>query len=1229
MPKGMTIKGIDGHADTVQFAKEWEQHQNTKIIVTSTQAMLLAFAHGLVQMEQLGALIFDDCTLANHGHPYCVIMESFWMPLLARHIQQGKDEDLALPRIIGFAGWPQVKADESFMVKRARIQKLNQYYRLFHACLLPYEPAGHDATIGWLPKDDIFTIGNGEEALPDHLKRLHFKQVGSDGITLALASIPDPKLVIAPPTLAIPGSLPWDQKLISVLERPVECVAVIPDEQADQQVVQYISLALMAQSAPVHMLCDGGSPFARQLATWLAAPLVYAAAGSLAHRQHKSFFSTFSALRSSLPLLLPHSPVHWRIPATGALVTAATALPILQSICALVPRTGVCPAGLSPTLRLHTMAIKRVDHTGRYLDTNKHHYACRITLPAALRFFLPLSQAPDSRDEEEYRAEGVSHRLDVVGPLCASRHQAQITAAIKVLRLLYSNNCIDDHLLLTLTFDQEDVSVEAETVNTAAPSNKRPAEEGASQGEIDDKEEAMASLMMINDHWNRLFENPSAQSLYMYTLLGQLEERADCQVPAENPPPDTLCHFAEFDWLHPTAAGHSLSLLTPCPWPASQLMPIEIPVGVRYVMRMRLVEHAETIPMDLDRLYTLMACQNVLFGAINMKQLTRSEEDNNNDVEAKFDDEEGGLPYDRTMIYLVGIAKQPDAPSLYTADSTVIWQRYQHFCQLSKDPQSIYQAKEVPQVGNWTLDWDTMNKIAQHQDHETLKDYLERVEPPERDDSPPHFDRSHRPDKDSLRYDFRLYSMRRLLLHMPVNSLFYRVKKLQPDLNPASPFESKAYPEVTSYAEYMQVRYGLAPPSADQPLVAVKRVENYSTHSHWVCRTGDDRKQQTGRQRQQQQQLLQRDQRKHPSLNKEPVGDDLSVEAASSFAGNNVEVDDDTLEQQQEQLLDQQQLKRRSVLIPEYVRIIPIPYSICRLMLMIPRIAFDLQKQLLCVDFYKSRIPASLQPSLPSLPIQVESLTGPASAMRLDYERMEVLGDSILKYAATISCFLQYRTEGEGKLSSLRQNIISNANLYTIGMERLSIHRYARLTPFFAKLWTPPDLHSLASKLPHLLREWPFTLSLFGDGQERWQRIRAADQRAEQRQAIHCWYPDGRIVMAKGADRRPLMAVSQNRGPNKRKHKMVPLSRHGQAIPPKTIADLVEACIASFYLGPGGLPAAIQFLIEMGMVNGDLLLNLSSYQGLQAAGCIVGSVVAEERPNALPQPASLGKKHAI
>jgi len=219
-----------------------------------------------------------------------------------------------------------------------------------------------------------------------------------------------------------------------------------------------------------------------------------------------------------------------------------------------------------------------------------------------------------------------------------------------------------------------------------------------------------------------------------------------------------------------------------------------------------------------------------------------------------------------------------------------------------------------------------------------------------------------------------------------------------------------------------------------------------------------------------------------------------------------------------------------------------------------------------------------------------------------DFERLEILGDSVLKLLASIDVFLRNPTTGEGKLSSKRQDIICNATLYKVATS-LEIYRYSRLTPFFAKLWCPPDLRKQFDD--GILEGHPYIDFIFDEGQQRWKLIWAADERAGKRSALHYLLPNGDLI-DKGKDGNHVVLSGAARH---LRHKTAPsstpvLTRFGHAIPPKCLADLIESIIGAVFFA-GGYEGTIGLLRGFGIMS-DKMLNYRNIEPLDALGSIVG-----------------------
>ncbi|KAJ2611677.1 Dicer-like protein 1 [Coemansia sp. RSA 1365] len=87
------------------------------------------------------------------------------------------------------------------------------------------------------------------------------------------------------------------------------------------------------------------------------------------------------------------------------------------------------------------------------------------------------------------------------------------------------------------------------------------------------------------------------------------------------------------------------------------------------------------------------------------------------------------------------------------------------------------------------------------------------------------------------------------------------------------------------------------------------------------------------------------------------------------------------------------------------------------------------------------------------LPAKVESvrmaITASSASSDVCYERLETLGDSVLKYITTIMLFVTYPDAHEGILTSRRGRIVSNANLFELA-RRLKLPPYI-ITQIFNK----------------------------------------------------------------------------------------------------------------------------------------------------------------------------------
>ncbi|KAG9129978.1 hypothetical protein Leryth_007097 [Lithospermum erythrorhizon] len=182
-------------------------------------------------------------------------------------------------------------------------------------------------------------------------------------------------------------------------------------------------------------------------------------------------------------------------------------------------------------------------------------------------------------------------------------------------------------------------------------------------------------------------------------------------------------------------------------------------------------------------------------------------------------------------------------------------------------------------------------------------------------------------------------------------------------------------------------------------------------------------------------------------------------------------------------------------------------------------LASQLRKQISCqsTDLH---IPISLI---------LEALTTLRCNESFSMERLELLGDSILKYTVSCHLFLKYPKFHEGQLSSRRSSAVRNSTLHKLGTDR-KLQGYIRDGAFEPRRWKAPGQRSIrASPCDHGVdtREVPLDIKKITE--------------------------DPKIVSGKCCDRGHRWMGS------------------------KTISDCLEALIGAYYVG-GGLIAALQLM---------------------------------------------------
>ncbi|KAI8583787.1 hypothetical protein K450DRAFT_219980 [Umbelopsis ramanniana AG] len=136
-------------------------------------------------------------------------------------------------------------------------------------------------------------------------------------------------------------------------------------------------------------------------------------------------------------------------------------------------------------------------------------------------------------------------------------------------------------------------------------------------------------------------------------------------------------------------------------------------------------------------------------------------------------------------------------------------------------------------------------------------------------------------------------------------------------------------------------------------------------------------------------------------------------------------------------------------LIPEFCELYPISTSMYRTAMLMPSIMMHIDAVLL-VKEVNEKLETNIDDTL-----LLEAFTTPSANMDTNYERLETLGDSFLKFVATIRLYIMFPHSHEGQLHCQRIRIICNKALYR-GARRLQLYKHISSQPLNRRRWRPP-----------------------------------------------------------------------------------------------------------------------------------------------------------------------------
>ncbi|KAK3899484.1 hypothetical protein C8A05DRAFT_18092, partial [Staphylotrichum tortipilum] len=144
------------------------------------------------------------------------------------------------------------------------------------------------------------------------------------------------------------------------------------------------------------------------------------------------------------------------------------------------------------------------------------------------------------------------------------------------------------------------------------------------------------------------------------------------------------------------------------------------------------------------------------------------------------------------------------------------------------------------------------------------------------------------------------------------------------------------------------------------------------------------------------------------------------------------------------------------------VRVDSTPAVYSHIGFLIPAITHALEVHLVAKDLLECRLE---QTGITDLSLVVTAISTSASRGPTDYERIEFLGDSILKFCTTINCSAQNLKYPEGFLSPLKDNIVSNSRLFHAAVD-FGLDRYIIYKGFTLHKWRPNYVEDILSHPP-------------------------------------------------------------------------------------------------------------------------------------------------------------------
>ncbi|CAK7352744.1 unnamed protein product [Dovyalis caffra] len=149
---------------------------------------------------------------------------------------------------------------------------------------------------------------------------------------------------------------------------------------------------------------------------------------------------------------------------------------------------------------------------------------------------------------------------------------------------------------------------------------------------------------------------------------------------------------------------------------------------------------------------------------------------------------------------------------------------------------------------------------------------------------------------------------------------------------------------------------------------------------------------------------------------------------------------------------------------PELLIKVDVPISVVKSIYLMPSLMHRLECLMLA-----SQLRQEIDCHAPNFHISssliLEAITTLRCCESFSMERLELLGDSVLKYAVSCHLYLKYPNKHEGQLSSWRSGAVCNSTLHKLGTDR-KLQGYILDSPFDPRRWTAPGQKSVRPPVP-------------------------------------------------------------------------------------------------------------------------------------------------------------------